>query len=173
MSTSPRFMLKTDARSDASGPYSASELRDLVRVGMLTSASLVAQEGTTRWVPAIKVKGLLTAATTDTAPPAVASAQPSRAQTASRAVGQPSSTRAASAPAHAPPPPSPPAPDRPVTRTSPPKAGGFVGRFARLPLLGSLAIAQSAPWFVGACVLTILLGFCLGLLVGFLPPRLL
>jgi hypothetical protein len=26
---------------------------------------------------------------------------------------------------------------------------------------------------VGACVLTILLGFCLGLLVGFLPPRLL
>lgn len=171
MSTSPRFMLKADARSEASGPYSASELRDLVRVGMLTSASLVSQEGTNRWVPAIKVKGLLPAASATgagAAPPAAAQAAPTRVPAASRAAAQPPSAKAAaSGSAQVPPPPHPTAP------AVAPKAGGFLGRFARLPVLGSLAIAQTAPAFVGACVLTIVAGFCLGLLVGFLPPRLL
>ncbi len=51
----------------------------------------------------------------------------------------------------------------------PPK-GGFLGRFARLPLLGSLGIAQTAPALVGASVLLILLSFVLGLLVGLIPP---
>lgn len=177
MTTSPRFMLKTDARAEPTGPYSASELRELAHVGMVTGLSLIASEGSARWVPAVKVKGLLptTSASVPTRPVAGASTRP---QSSAREPGQSSTARSSSAEE------STVAPERSsrsstsTTASSPsstaavpqPPKGGFLGRFARLPLLGSLGIAQSAPTLVGAGVLLILLSFALGLLAGLIPP---
>ena len=177
MATSPRFMLKTDARAEPTGPYSASELRELAHVGMVTGVSLIAQEGSARWVPAVKVKGLLPADAVPP-PPRPASSGQLRAQAPGRVPAQSSAARSASVAEIA-------APTESLGRSSkatattalgattvvpqPPK-GGFLGRFARLPLLGSLGIAQTAPALVGAGVLLILLSFVLGLLMGLIPP---
>ena len=177
MATSPRFMLKTDARAEPTGPYSASELRELVHVGMVTGVSLIAQEGSARWVPAVKVKGLLPADAAPASPRPASSGQP-RAQAPGRGPAQSSAARSAAVAEIAAPTESPGRSSKATAATAagastvvpqPPK-GGFLGRFARLPLLGSLGIAQTAPALVGASVLLILLSFVLGLLVGLIPP---
>ena len=179
MGTSPRFMLKTDARAEPTGPYSASELRELAQVGMVTDVSLIAQEGSARWVPAVKVKGLLPASAAPAQPRPSSSGTP-RAQAAARTPAQASQSRPASVAEPASVPASAPRSSNGASSTAPratavapqPPKGGFLGRFARLPVLGSLGIAQTAPALVGAGVLLIVLTFGLGLLVGLIPPDL-
>ncbi len=178
MATSPRFMLKTDARAEPTGPYSASELRELVHVGMVTGVSLIAQEGSARWVPAVKVKGLLPV-DDDPAPPRPASSQAARHQSTAHVPTHSSAARSASVVDTAAPRDSPGRSLKGTQETAPGftsdnsllSRGGIVGRCARLPLVRSLGITQRAPALVGGGVALILSSFVLGLLLGLLPPN--